>query len=105
MMVGQLFGWSGMAFHVLCVIALVVAVAIYAKRIGGLGPWLVGVVAVLDLFVTMAYGLVTMTMRGGAVSYKTIESTYDALGVVDLMLTLLSAALVVAGFAMMRKPS
>ena len=99
----ELLGWSGTGFHSLCIVMLLVAVAIYAKRIGGVGPWLVGLVGVFDLLLTLAYTLVLMTMREAHASFRTMDSVYDVLRVVDVLLTLLSAGLVLLGFAMMRK--
>ena len=101
----ELLGWSGTGFHALCIVALLVAVAVYARRIGGFGPWLVGLVGIFDLVLTLAYTVVLMTMRGASVSFRTMESVYDALRVGDVLLTLLSAGLVLLGFAMMRKRS
>ncbi len=99
----ELLGWSGTGFHVLCIVVLVVAVAVYGKRVGGLGPWLVGLVGIFDLVLTLAYTIVLMTMRGAHLSFRTMDSVYDALRLVDVLLTLLSAGLLVLGFAMMRK--
>jgi hypothetical protein len=105
-MVGSVYvlGWVGAAFHLLCVTALVLAVAVYAKRIGGVGPWLVGLVGLFDLVLTLAFTLLNVMSSAAHIGYSELESVYTALGVVDLLSTLISAAVVVAGFAMMRKP-
>jgi hypothetical protein len=98
------FSWLGFLFSSACAVAMIVALAIYAKRIGGAGPWLLMTIPLFDVMMRVAFRLTSMTMRHGASSFAQLEATYDALEIVDLMLTLISTAIVVLGVALMRKP-
>ncbi len=103
-MVASVLGWSTNAFHLLCVLALLLAVALYAKRIGGFGPWLVGAVAFIDAALSLAYLLFSITTRFVHLGWRMVDQLYSALSVVDILLTIVCSALAIAGFAMMRRP-
>ncbi len=101
----SVLGFATNGLHVLCILAVLAASFVYARRIGGAGPWLLGLFAFIDATLTIAYLLFSMMTRTAHLGFRAVDNLYTALSAADIMLTVVGAGLVAVAFAMMRRPA
>ncbi|HEX4513922.1 MAG TPA: hypothetical protein VH054_10310 [Polyangiaceae bacterium] len=81
----------------------VLACALYAKRIGGFGPWLVAGVGAIDALLLLAYRAYSLIGRGTSSMFE-YERSYMFLAFGDGFFTVLSALAALVGFALIMTP-
>ena len=81
----------------------VVACALYAKRIGGAGPWLVAGIGATDALLVLVYRVHRLLGPGPGSMFEYERSlTFIELG--DAFFTVLSGVAALVGFALMMTP-
>lgn len=98
----EVLSWLNTGFHTLLVLAFIVICFVNAKRIGMAGATLLVVVAFLDVaqVCTFRVGMIAMRTAGG---YGAMDSFFTAMGVLNVLSSLVAAGLVVAAMALLRK--
>jgi len=86
--------WLAFLVNMAVAIGFAVIAAISAKRIGGVGPWILTAVGAIDAFLILAYRI-TFTISVGPHDLVLVVEGLDAL------LTMLSVVLVLVAFGLM----
>jgi hypothetical protein len=81
----------------------VLAVVLYAKRIGGAGPWFVAAIGVIDALLILVYRVHHM-MGIGTSSIFEYDRNLTLIELGDAFLTVLSALVALVGFGLMMTP-
>ena len=91
---------------ILAAVGCIVTAIVFAKRIGGAGPWLIAAAAALDVAIIVMFRLYFFVMESSRGSGSGIDSTYTLLGIVDAVGTCTMGILVVVacGLLMPRVP-
>ena len=101
----SLVSWLGFLANVGAAGGFVLVCALYAKRIGGAGPWLVASVGVIDALLMLMFRVHAMMGRDPTRSFSDYEREMLVLDSIDMLMTLGSALLALVGFALlMPKP-
>ena len=97
----SLFPWLGFLVNMGAAGGFVLACVLYAKRIGGAGPWLVASVGAIDALLILMFRVNAMMGRDPSESFVDFERKMLVLDSVDAFFTMLSAILALVGFALM----
>lgn len=97
---GDFVSWLGFFVNMGAAGGFVLACALYAKRIGGVGPWLVASVGAIDALLILMFRVIRMMGRPSD-PFVNFELRMLMLDSVDAFFTMLSAILVLVGFALM----
>jgi hypothetical protein len=96
--------WFSFLVNMALCAGFVLACALYAKRIGGAGPWLVASVGVIDALLVLAYRVHSLIGRGTGSMFEYERSlTFIELG--DGFLTVISGIIALVGFALLMPPT
>lgn len=98
-----LFSWLSFLVNMAMCGGFVLACALYAKRIGGFGPWLVASVGAIDALLLLAYRAHSLIGRGTGSTFE-YERSYMFMAFGDGFFTALSAIAALVGFALMMTP-
>jgi hypothetical protein len=98
-----LFSWLSFLLDMAMCGGFVLVCALYAKRIGGFGPWLVASVGAIDALLILAYRVLSMLGRGSSSMFE-IERSLMFVQLGDAFFTFLSAIAALVGFALMMTP-
>ena len=94
------------AVRTLLALGLVAAVLVYRRRIGGVGPYVLLGVPIVDVMIGAAYRLSSLlapaAIHSGA-KVTAVGSAYSVLGVFSILGLLVATALAVAAFTLMRR--
>ncbi len=103
MSVFPLFSWFSFLLDMAMCGGFVLVCALYAKRIGGFGPWLIASVGAIDALLILAYRVFSMVGRGSESMFE-LEHSLMFIQLGDAFLTFLSAIAALVGFALMMTP-
>ena len=97
----SLVSWFGFLANMAAAGGFTVVCALYAKRIGGVGPWLVASVGAVDVLLILMFRAHAMMGRDPESSFADYERDMLLLESIDAMMTFTSAILALIGFALM----
>ena len=99
----SIFPWLSFLVNMAICGGFVIACALYAKRIGGVGPWLVASIGAIDALLILAYRVHRMLGPGAGSMFEYERSlTFIELG--DAFFTVLSGIVALVGFGLMMTP-
>ena len=93
--------WLAFLVNMAAAGGFVAACALHAKRIGGVGPWLVASVGVFDALLLLMFRVRFMMGRDPTESFNDYERGMLVLESIDFLFTFVSALLALVGFWMM----
>jgi hypothetical protein len=96
-----IFSWLGFLVNIAVAGGFVLVCALRAKRIGGIGPWLVASIGVIDALLLLVFRVHALMGRDPTASFADIERNMLVLEGFDMLFTMLSAVLALVGFALM----
>jgi len=96
-----IFSWLGFLVNMTCAGGFVLVCALRAKRIGGVGPWLVASIGAIDALLILMFRIHSLMGRDPTASFMDFERNMLLLESFDMLFTMLSAILALVGFALM----
>ena len=96
----SVFTWLTFLVNMAVAGGFVLVCVLQAKRIGGVGPWLVASVGVVDALLILMFRVHNMMGRGTE-SFFEYEQTMIILECIDAFFTMLAALIALVGFALM----
>jgi len=99
----KMLGWVQTGFHVAIAAAFVIYCFFRARQIGVGGASLLAIMGLLDVTNVVVYRLGMTAVTSGHASMSTFDATFNALGVMDALFTLISTGLVAAAYFLLRK--
>jgi len=96
----SIFTWLTFLVNMAVSGGFVLVCVLQAKRIGGVGPWLVASLGAVDALLILMFRVHAMMGRGTESLFE-YEQTMIILESIDAFFTMLSAVLALVGFALM----